>query len=95
MRSKQAPRQVALGLLIYAAALVDALAIPGVFIYWATTWPKGGIFTPVLIAVMAYWGIKRAHRALTDLPNYRWFFKWVLLLLVLSGLFNGAKWLLS
>jgi hypothetical protein len=81
-------------------AVVDAVALGAVIIYWIRTLPQhGALLGAMATAWLLYRGIKRACRAIFEFDEYRWMTLWLaryaLVLLAASMLVRGAYWLLE
>lgn len=76
-------------------ALLDAVLIPGLVIFWITTLPgKGELVGAVAGTWMAWWGIKRASKAFFAFEEYRWFSRHLLKLAAFGLLLQMVAWLL-
>ena len=76
-------------------ALADALAVPGLGLAWVWTWPDhhGALVGAVVSAVLLYFAIKRACRALFAIESYRWgFTRFLLVLLAVAFLMKLTMW---
>lgn len=71
--------------LIYLLAVLDAIAVPALIMWWLWKQPlHAGPFGITGAVVLTIWGGKRALRALFDFDNYEWMLaklgKWALVL---------------
>ena len=77
-------------------AVVDAVALQSLLVWWFWSWPKhGSLFGAVLSALVAWWAIKRVARVVFDYGNYRWLAWRLFKLLVVAWLIKGAVFLAS
>jgi len=84
------------GVLVRALAVVDAVALQALLVWWAWGWPKhGSLFGAVFSALVVWWALKRVSRALFDYTNYRWLAWRLLKLLLVAWLIQGAVYLAS
>jgi len=86
--------------IIRALAVLDAVALGAIIIYWIRTLPQhGALLGAVATAWLLYRGIKRAYRAIFEFEDYRWMTLWLaryaLVLLAASILVRAAYWLLE
>lgn len=84
--------------LIYLLAVLDAIAVPALIMWWLWKQPLlSGPFGVTGAVVMTIWGAKRAMRALFDFDNYDWMIakvgKWVLLLAAFGIIAKLWVWL--
>ena len=75
--------------LIYLLAVLDAIAVPALIMWWLWKQPlHAGPFGITGAVLLTLWGAKRAGRALFDFDNYDWMIaklgKWVLVLAVVG-----------
>ncbi len=94
---KHVPEHILPSLLIVRAlAAVDAVLVPSVLLYWATTWPKAdGMFTALFCTAMVLWALKRVSRAVFDFDRYRWTVRYVAWAMMLTSMFQAVRWILS
>jgi hypothetical protein len=92
-----APGLLVGGVFIWRAlAVVDAVALQALLLWWAWGWPKhGSLVGAVFSGLVAWWALKRVSRALFDFPNYRWLAWTLLKLLLVAWLIQGAAYLAS
>lgn len=64
----------ALYVLVRGLALMDALLVPGLLLYWVSTWPDhhGGLAGAVVATCLVAWAVKRGSRAVFGFDTYRW-----------------------
>jgi len=91
---------VAWSSILRALAVLDAVALGAIVIYWIRTLPQhGALLGAVATAWLLYRGIKRAYRAIFEFDDYRWMTLWLaryaLALLAASMLVRAAFWLLE
>jgi len=91
---------VAWSSMVRALAVIDAVALGAIIIYWIRTLPDhGALLGAVATAWLLYRGIKRAYRAIFEFDEYQWMTLWVaryaLVLLAASMLVRAAFWLLE
>ena len=89
-----------LRLLLRVLAVLDAIAIGALIIYWIRTLPDhGALLGAVATAWLLYRGIKRACRAIFEFDEYQWMTlrlaRFALVLLAASVLVRAAYWLLE
>ena len=82
--------------LVRVLALVDALLVPGLLLYWISTWPDhhGGFVGAVVAAGLVWWAVKRGQRAVFELDSYRWTMGAIVKLYVIWGVVY-AVWHIS
>ena len=81
--------------LVHLFALIDALAWPWLGLAWVWSWPDhhGALFGAVISALLLYFAIKRAGRALFAIETYRWgFMRFLLMLLAIGFLMKLTMW---
>ena len=86
--------------MVRALAVLDAVALGAIIIYWIRTLPQhGALLGAVATAWLLYRGIKRVYRAIFEFEDYRWMTLWLaryaLVLLAASMLVRAAFWLLE
>jgi hypothetical protein len=91
---------VLLSAVLRVLAVLDAVALGAIIIYWIRTLPEhGALLGAVATAWLLYRGIKRACRAIFEFEEYRWMTLWLaryaLVLLAASMLVRAAYWLLG
>lgn len=91
---------VAWSSMVRTLAVLDAVALGAIIIYWIRTLPDhGALLGTVATAWLLYRGIKRAYRAIFEFDEYRWMTLWLaryaLVLLAASMLVRAAFWLLE
>jgi hypothetical protein len=78
-------------MLVRVAAVMDAVGLPAALLCWVWALPQhGGFVGATLAAVLVLWAVKRTRRAIFDLPNYRWFSRW----LVRFGALGALVWVM-
>ncbi len=85
--------------LIYLIAVLDAIAMPALIMWWLWGHPRhAGPFGTLGAVVLSIWAAKRVFRALFDFDNYDWMIlkvgKWVFLLF-LFGIIGKTVWWLG
>ena len=86
--------------IVRALAVLDAVALGALIIYWIRTLPDhGALLGAVATAWLLYRGIKRASRAIFEFDAYPWMTlrlaRYALVLLAASVLVRVAHWLLE
>lgn len=86
--------------IVRALAVLDAVALGALTIYWIRTLPDhGALLGAAATAWFLYRGIRRAYRAIFEFDDYRWMVLWLaryaLVLLAASMLVRVALWLLE
>lgn len=85
-----------LGVVLRALAVVDAVAIQGLFLFWIWQWPKhGGFLGAAFSTLLIWWAVKRASRAVFDFGNYRWVARYVIGLMLAAWLLRAVSYLQS
>jgi len=76
-------------------AVVDALAVQGVLLYWVWTWPghHGGLAGAVAAALLVGWACQRAARAAFAFDHYRWVTRHFAKVAALGLLLQAVLWL--
>ena len=85
---------------VRALAVLDAVALGALIIYWIRTLPDhGALLGAAATAWLLYRGIKRAYRAIFEFDDYQWMSlrlaRYALVLLAASILVRAAYWLLE
>ena len=84
------------GALVRVLAVVDAVALQALLLWWIWGWPKhGSLMGAVLSGLLAWWALKRVARAVFAYDSYRWLAWRLLKLLVIAWLIQGASYLAS
>lgn len=86
--------------MVRTLAVLDAVALGAITIYWIRTLPDhGALLGAAATAWLLYRGTKRAYRAIFEFDEYRWMTLWLaryaLVLLAASMLVRAAFWLLE
>jgi hypothetical protein len=85
---------------VRALAVLDAVALGALIIYWIRTLPDhGALLGAAATAWLLCRGIKRAYRAIFEFDDYQWMTlrlaRYALVLLAASILVRAAYWLLE
>lgn len=86
---------LAFGPLAHTLAVLDAIALQSLGVYWVTTWPRhGGVVGAVTATLLLWWAAKRGARALWAVDEYRWMSRHLARLVVFGLALQLVAWLL-
>ena len=76
-------------------AVVDAVAVQSVLLYWVWTWPghHGGLVGGVVATLLIWWALRRGYRAAFQFERYRWMARHFLKLLAVGLILQLVFWL--
>jgi hypothetical protein len=83
-----------LGAVLRVLAVLDAIVLQSLGLFWVSTWPgHGGLFGAVVATLLLWWAIKRAGRALFAFDEYRWFARHLVKLALVGLILQLVVWL--